>query len=496
MGIIRKQSIFSSVFSYIGFAIGAVNKLLIFPLFFTSKQIGLTTLLVDIGLVFSAVATLGTGSITAKFFPFYKEYLPKRKNDLPSFTLFICLGGCLIVMAILFLCQNFISRKFGTQSPLFVTHYSLLYPLVVSIALFSLFESYAWSIQKTVISNFLREVAFRVFVLGLLLLYIYKAISLETFFTLYAFIYVPSVLILLFYLIRSGNFPINFSVSNVTRRMYRRIAAFGALIFSSSLLNVISRAIDVIFLASQSSGGLSDANVFSYGSYMISIMEVPQRSIVAIATPIISQAWKDKNEKGIENLYHKTSLNLLIVGLAIWGLIFLNLDNAVQYLGKEYAPMKSVFIIMGIAKLIDLGTGANSQILLLSKYWRLDFFTNMTYVFISLPLNYILIHKYGIYGPAWANLIALTVFNSIRFIYIWKLFHIQPFTVYTLYAILLAAACIASAHFIPIASNLFIDIIIRSIVFAGIFAGCILLFNISPDITGLYQYALQRLRNK
>lgn len=496
MGIIRKQSIFSSVFSYLGFAIGAVNKLLIFPVFFTSRQIGLTTLLVDLSLVFSAVGTLGTSAITAKFFPFYKAYLPKRKNDLPAFTLFICLAGCLMIMTSLYVFKDLITRKFGTQSPLFVTHYQLLYPLVVSIALFSLFESYAWSIQKTVISNFLREVAFRLFVLVLLVLYIYKVITLETFFTLYSFIYVPSVILLLIYLIWTGNFPINFSISNVTKRLYRRIIAFGTLIFSSSLLNIISRAIDVIFLASQSTGGLSDANVFSYGSYMISIMDVPQRSITAIATPVISQAWKDKNTDQIENLYHKTSLNLLIVGLGIWGLIYLNMNDAVHYLGKEYAPMKTVFAIMGVAKLIDLGTGSNSQILLLSKYWRLDFFTNMTFVLISLPLNYILIHKYGIYGPAWANLIALTVFNTIRFIYIWKLFHIQPFTRSTLFAIVLAFVCILLIHFVPMISNIYVDVVVRSALFAGIFAGSILLFRISPDINGLYQNALQRLRNK
>ena len=494
MGIIRKQSIFSSFFSYIGFAIGAVNKLLIFPAFFSSKQIGLTTLLVDFGLVFSAVATLGTNSITYKFFPFYKTYLPKKKNDLPAFTLFVCLGGCLMVISALYLFQGLIARKFGAQSPLFVNHYSLLYPLVVSIALFSLFESYAWSIQKTVVSNFLREVAFRLFVFGLLMLFIYKIISLETFFTLYAFIYVPSVIILLIYLVRSGNFPINFSISNVTQRIYKRILAYGALIFSSSLLNVISRAIDVIFLASQSTGGLSDANVFSYGSYMISIMEVPQRSINSIATPIIAQAWRDKDKKKIEVLYHKTSLNLLIVGLLIWGLIYLNMDSAIHYLGNAYAPMKTVFFIMGIAKLIDLGTGANSQILLLSKYWRFDFFTNMTYVLISLPLNYILIHKYNIYGPAWANLIAMTIFNSVRFLYIWKFFRIQPFTAYTLFAILLSAACVVGVNKIPMMGNIYSDVIFRSTIYAGLFAGSILLFKVSPDITGLYQNTLARFK--
>ncbi len=496
MGIIRKQSIFSSVFSYAGFAIGALNKLLIFPAFFSSKQIGLTTLLVDIGLVFSAVATLGSNSITYKFFPFYKEYLPKKKNDLPAFTLLLCLSGCIVVISAVFLFQNFISRKFGAQSPLFVSHYNLLYPLIISTALFSLFESYAWSIQKTVVSNFLREVAFRIFVLVLLLCYIYKVVSLETFFTLYSFIYVPSAVLLIFYLIRSGNFPINFSISNVTKRIHKRIIAFGSLIFSSSLLNVLSRAIDVIFLASQSTGGLSDANVFSYGSYMISIMEVPQRSITAIATPIIAQAWRDKDRKKIEDLYHKTSLNLLIVGLAIWGLIYLNMNSAIAYLGPEYAPMKTVFVIMGIAKLIDLGTGANSQILLLSKHWRLDFFTNSAYVMLSLPLNFFLVKKYHIYGPAWANLIAMTAFNTVRFLYIWKLFRMQPFTRTTLYALLLAVVCVAAVSFVPTIGNIYIDVIIRSILFAFVFALFILLLNVSPDITSLYRTTLLRLKRE
>ena len=496
MGIIRKQSITSSLFSYLGFAIGAVNKLLIFPAFFSSKQIGLTTLLVDFGLVFSTVAMLGTNSITYKFYPFYKTYLPKKKNDLPALTVFVCLGGCLMVITALFLFQGFISRKFGAQSPLFVSHYSLLYPLVISIALFTLFEAYAWSIHKTIVSNFLREVAFRLFVFVMLILYIYKVISLETFFTLYAFIYVPSVVILLIYLMRSGTFPINFSISYVTKRIYKRIAVYAGLILSSSLLNVISRAIDVIFLASQSTGGLSDANVFSYGSYMISIMEVPQRSIMAIATPIIAQAWREKDKKKIEELYHKTSLNLLVVGIAIWGLLFLNMDNAIAYLGKEYAPMKTVFTIMGIAKLIDLGTGANSQILLLSKYWRFDFFTNTVYVLISLPLNYFLIHKYNIYGPAWANLIAMTIFNTVRFGYIWKFFRIQPFTRQTLYAIGLGAICIFLIHFLPLIMNIYVDVIIRSVLFASVFAVAVLLLNISPDISSLYQHTLQRFRKK
>lgn len=496
MGIIRKQSIYSSIFSYLGFVVGAVNKLLIFPLFFSTTEIGLTTVAVDLGLVFASLATFGSNSVTAKFFPFYKAYLPKRKNDLPAITLFMCIGGCILITLALVVFKGFIIRKFGQNSAMFVSHYHLLFPLVVTIALFLLFEAFAWSIQKTVVSNFLREVLFRIVVLVLLLLYIFKIIPLETFFTLYSYIYLPSVVVLFVYLIITGNFPLNFSFSRLTKRMYKRMASYGALIFSGQLLNVLSRTIDVIFLASQSAGGLSDANVFSYGSYMISIMDVPQRSIVAIATPIISQAWKDKNMQQIHEIYQKTSLNLLIVGFFIWGVIFLNMHNAIQYLGEAYAPMQWIFVVMGIAKLIDLGTGANSQILLLSKYWRLDFVTNMLFVGIALPLNYMLIHKYGIYGPAYANLIALTIFNGIRFFYIWKLFKLQPFTKHTFYAIIIAIVCTSAVHFVPIVKNLYIDILVRSAIFTLLFVAGILYFNVSEDLSALFHQTLQRFKKK
>ena len=66
MGIIRKQSIYSSIFSYLGFVVGAVNKLLIFPLFFSTTQIGLTTVAVDLGLVFAQVTRPESDAINCR----------------------------------------------------------------------------------------------------------------------------------------------------------------------------------------------------------------------------------------------------------------------------------------------------------------------------------------------------------------------------------------------------------------------------------------------
>ncbi|MGI8950681.1 MAG: lipopolysaccharide biosynthesis protein [Chitinophagaceae bacterium] len=496
MGIIRKQSIYSSIFIYIGFAIGAVNVLILFPKFIGSESYGLTRVLLDFGLLFSTICTFGSIPVTLKFYPFYTSYLSKKQNDLPSITLAACIIGCILFLLLTTIFKEEILRKFGSRSPLFVTHFNLIYPLTLSYAFFTLMESYAWALKKTILSNFLKEVLFRLITTILIALYVFSFITIETFFNLYAFIYFPSLIILFIVIIRSGNFPVNFSISSVTKRLYKKMMAFGFFLFSSAMLNVLSRTIDVIVIASQSVNGLTDAAIFTIPTYLVTIMDVPQRSMVAIATPIISEAWKDRNKEKILELYQKTSLNLLIIGLALGGIIYLNMDNAIKFLGNTYKPAKEIALIMGIAKLIDLGTGLNSQILQLSKYWKIDFITNMLFILLALPLNYTLINTFGVTGAAYANLIAITVFNSVRFIYIWKLFKLQPFTINTLYAFFIAFFCIGIVYFIPAFTNLYIDIIVRTIIFFSMFSFAVIYFKPSEDLSALFQIFVGRIKQR
>lgn len=166
----------------------------------------------------------------------------------------------------------------------------------------------------------------------------------------------------------------------------------------------------------------------------------------------------------------------------------------IRFLGNDYAPIKEIIIIMGIAKLIDLGTGLNSQILLLSKYWKIDFMTNMLFVLLSIPLNYFLIKNYGVIGSAFANLIALCVFNGIRFFYIWQLFHLQPFSRQTLQSLLLAAFVIVIVSFIPTVQFLYVDIAIKTLIYITLFVGGVIWFGISKDVQALFHSLWDKLR--
>ena len=95
MGIIQKQGVKSSFYIMLGFVIGAINLLVLFPLFFTKNDQGLVRAMIDIGATLSVFCTLGTLPVIYKFFPFHNQYLGPQRNELPFITLIVNLIGLL-----------------------------------------------------------------------------------------------------------------------------------------------------------------------------------------------------------------------------------------------------------------------------------------------------------------------------------------------------------------------------------------------------------------
>jgi O-antigen/teichoic acid export membrane protein len=143
-------------------------------------------------------------------------------------------------------------------------------------------------------------------------------------------------------------------------------------------------------------------------------------------------------------------------------------------------------IILGTGKLIELGTGMNAQILQLSKHWRVDLFTNMLFVLISIVFNYFLTKQLGIIGTAIGSVLAIILFNLIRFIYIKRLLKLQPFTKQNAFAILIALIWGTVSYFITIGENIIISHLLKTIIFVIGFSITIIKMNISEDITDLF----------
>lgn len=498
MSVIGRQSIKASVFIYVGFAIGALNILVLFPneKYFTLAEFGLTKVLVDVSLLIAMLCTLGTAPAVVKFYPFYNSYLPKQKNDLPFITTFTVIVGCTLFCVITPFFKEIVIRKFGQRSPLFVEDFNLIYPLTVSMAFLYLYESYAWAVRKTVLPAFARELLVRMLTTFLIVLVMLHVLNFNQFINLYSLIYLPPALFVLFVLLKSGDLVFHFKISSVTRRLKNRLLIFSLFIFSGQVLNILARTLDSIIISSQSKGGLNDTGLFTVATYLVAVMEVPIRGMTGIAFSVLAQAWKDKNTKKVYEVYKKTALNLLIAGLFILGLIILNIQNLVTILGSKYRPMIPVVFILGFSKLIDLGTGLNSQLLLASKRWKIEFVTNIFLVCMAGVFNYLLVRQLGIVGSAFATLIAFSVYNSVRFLLIWKFFNMQPFDFTNLKAILIAGISFFIAWIIPYVSTIFFDIIVRSSIFVLFFAVLMFSTNISPDINNYCRGFLKRLNIK
>jgi O-antigen/teichoic acid export membrane protein len=162
-------------------------------------------------------------------------------------------------------------------------------------------------------------------------------------------------------------------------------------------------------------------------------------------------------------------------------------------LGPSYGGMSLLMLILGISKLIDLGTGLNGHILQLSRHWKIDLFTNMFFVLISIILNYFLTRNYGIVGTAFGSLIAIILFNFIRFYYIKRIYGMQPFSWRNGLTLLVAGVLTFVLYSIVFHDFIWINLIIKSVLFVLIFAFIVIRFNISPEITELYKMARSRV---
>lgn len=172
----------------------------------------------------------------------------------------------------------------------------------------------------------------------------------------------------------------------------------------------------------------------------------------------------------------------MLAGIGIFCLVLLNIRDATWWLGSGYEALVLLVVVNGLGKLADLSTGLNTQVLLLSKYWKVDFFTNLLLMALAIPLNYWLTKRYGVMGPAYGNLVSLVVFNMARLWLIWRLFHMQPFTQGHLKILVAAAACLGACLLVPSTGWMGADIVVRSVLFIAAFGALVLRLRISEDV--------------
>ena len=491
MGVIIRQSIQNTLISYLGVALGFVSTILLYPRILTTDQYGLTQLLFSIALVCSQFAHLGVKNMIIRFFPYFGHSKQSRKRFL-TFILLVPLVGFILFVLLFLLTQDLFISSYQDQSALFEEYYLYLIPLVLGILFFEVLNNYIRALHDAVTGSFVHEVLLRALLIILLVVYYFELITFPSFMIGFAACYCLQPIYLLSYLGIKDELKLGIPKLQKRSKFLKGMGVYGAYSLLGGLATLLVGKIDIIMLGAILD--LESTAVYAIAFYVGSVIAVPQRSILKIATPVLAGLIKEKQTSEISSLYKRTSLNQIIAGSLLYIGIWANMHNLMYLLPPEYQGGKWIILVIGFAKLFDMATGINGGIILNSKYYRFDLYTTLLLVAIAITTNFILIPIYGILGAAIATAISIVTYNTVKLVFVKVTFSMQPFRWSSLLVLIIAMVCLQFSFQLPYLQNFFVDLIVRSAAITVVFIGAILFFNLSEDVKSLLQEGLRQTK--
>ena len=410
MGIIIKQSIRASIFSYLGAIIGFVNVLWLYPYFLEADQIGLLGLIQSSAYLLATFGQVGMGATLVKFFPEYKH-----EKGFVGLILIISNVGFVALLGISLLFQEHIIAYFVTESAMFVEYLQLAVIVTYLLMLFQVLEAYCRSILDIVMPTFLRDIGLRSLTTIAIILYGFQVISFNSLVWSLLLTYGLTTLSLLIYLRLAKKMPLSFQTGFISKKNLKGLLNFGFYTLLGAGGTQIILQIDRIMISGIK--GLEDTGIYTIAFFIGTVIELPKRAITQLSMSLLSQNFKNGDMASVKKLYQQTSINLFIIGGLLLLGIWCNLDNVYHFVpnGELYQKGFYVVLFIGLGKLSDMLFGANGEIIVMSKHYRFNVLAVLTLAIMTIVFNQLLIPQLGIEGAALASLLAMSLFNLVKY---------------------------------------------------------------------------------
>lgn len=492
MGVIKRQGIKNTIITYIGILIGAVNIIFIQPKLLTPEELGLTRLLYDFSYMIGIAIPLGLPNIIVKYFPFFKDH-ERKHNGFAGFILAVFFVGFILSALCLLIFRPVITGYYIEKSNLFVNYFSFIIPFTFIVSAITVTTAYCQSLFKSTVPSFLNDICLRLGTILITVLYFNKLISLDIYVYFFIGLYAIELIIIIGYILLVDK--ISFVPDKGLFKQYSssKMLRFGLLLCLASFSSIGLRKVDALFLGTTSLGLVA---VYTTAIFIASFIEVPLGALERISHTKIADNFAKENFVEIEKIYKDSVKYLLLIG----GLLFLGINACTKYvyqighLPDEYIQCIDVVYIVGIGALINISTGVNSAIMFYSKHYILGTVFLVITLIITVVLNLVLIPIYGIYGAAIASALASFIFNFVKFYFIYQKFKFQPYTLKSVYILMLIVVCSIVTYFLPeINSNAFINLIFKGAVVSLLYIVTIYQLNIAPE---LFQMVLAKIKRK
>lgn len=489
MGIIIKQSIKGSIWSYLGVILGFVTTSYLYPQYLTTDTVGLFGLLISWSGLFSVFAALGFTGATARLFPYFRDREKGHNGYLFLIFIFYILGS-LLFLAVFYWMRPWLISSNLEKSALFSEYVDWLIPLTLFALLFLQLDIYIKVLYDAVYGIFAKEFVQRLLILIVTLLFVFQIFGLHQLIVAFVAANCFTGVMLVYYLIDRGEFHIKPNLGFVTPKMWRQILDVSSFSILAGVGNRLIFNIDKIII--NQIMGLSATGVYTIAFYFGVLVVIPSRTLLRISGTLIADAFRRDDLEYISDIYRRTSLNQFIIGAFLFGGITINIENIITILGPAYADGRWVIILIGFGYLVDMITGANAQIIAYSKHYRMTLYFIAVLIVLVIVNLFIFIPLWGLTGAAFAIGFSIVINNFMRFLYLKRKFDMQPFTPNTLKVTGIFLLALGLSFLIPTLSVI-PDLLLRSIIFSLIYGGLILATKVSEDLNDIVRKFLKRV---
>ena len=457
MGIVVRQSFLSSVFAFLGVAIGYINIIILMPKYLTQEESGIVRTINSISFLMVPFIMFGMNGAILKYYPKIED---KNKQGLINLTFLVTLSIYALFVLIGYVSLDLIKSFFSENASALNDYFLEIGLLMGLMALFTILESFSKSNYDISSPNLIREILYKVLNASLIMILGFQLLTFTGYIHSLVLLYFVITVILFLYVKKRFNFKIGFKGIR-SFPIKGEVFTLSAFTLLGGIGSAVVLQIDQIMVTKYLS--LESNSIYSTALFMALVVNIPRKFVSQISIPIITKSFHNKDYKAINTHYKKASNNHFVLGAFLLTGILTNLHNIYEIMpnGDQFKEGFFIVYLLGLAKLLDMTFSLNGEIIYLSKYYRYTILFVVILAIITIITNLIFIPIYGTIGAAYATLITYFLYNISRFIFLKIKYDFSPFSINTFFISMATIMIFIATNYLPAHNNPYFDILIR-----------------------------------
>lgn len=456
MSVVARQGFKYSIIGYIGFLLGTISAIFIFPSNF--EFYGQLRYILPTAEMLVPVVVLGISYSNVKFF--HRVEKDGKKQNMLSLSLLVIFINFIIFMGVFFILPYLFPKFTHTEAWKLK---EMVLPLILILSFCAIFNKYTSNYKRIVVSNIFDNLFPKIANLGAFCLFVYFSLSQQIAFAFFFGMFALMLFGYIYYANKLERINLDFSTDYFKKdnfwKEFFNYSFFGFLGTFGNYLAINNFMIGEFM-------GMEEVGIYSVLYALISLISVPQLGLFNISAPIISKTLAEGDMEELDRFHKKTSLSLYFLGAILFACIMVGFPYLTKFMPengtmlREYEP---VVWIWGSAVLIDLATGFNGNIISLSKYYRFNILIMVLLAGLTVGLNYYFIKNTDLklIGIALSTAISLTTYNVIKIAFNYFMFKVSPLTIEMIFVSIICTLAITVAIVLPNFNNNFINLVYK-----------------------------------